>query len=636
LFLQIYICFMKAVFFIIFCSISGVLKLPAQSTDIKTQVLVVGGSTGGTAAAIQAARSGASTVLVEQTNMLGGMLTAAAVSCTDGNDKLKSGMWQELREALYRHYGTADLASGWVSNTCFEPHTADSIFKAWAAAEKKLKVAYHWYFDKAITIANKITGAEFINIKGERLLVTADIVVDATDLGDVFAPAGAAYDVGMEAPAYSGEKEAKEKNNIIQDLTWSAILKDYGKSADRTIQQPGDYDAAKYYCSTGDAPCTGKPYPFNTQKVLDYGRLTVTDTLHPKYMLNWPAHGNDDYLDVINLQPLQRDTAYTKAKNKTLGFIYFLQTVLGFKNIGLADDEVNNGMAWMPYNREGRRLKGVVRLNINHIKTPYDYELYKTGIAVGDYPVDHHHGQYPGKVPDIQFPQIPSFNIPLGSLIPEKTEGLIVCEKGISVSNIANGTTRLQPVVLLTGQAAGLLAAQCIAKKTTPHKVSVRVIQQQLLKWKCYLMPFCDVAPDDKAWQAVQQAGVMGFIKGVGKSMDWENKTFFYPDSTIAVTEVQQNLQPYFNSVNVKNNFNKERLTVSGAKKLIGRYSKYPESIFKQNIPPTFDETFWRDTLKLNNFIAARPITRKELAVVFAYCIKPFADNRIDFYGKNK
>ncbi len=471
-----------------------VFKLAAQVTVIKTQVLVVGGSTGGTAAAIQAARSGTSTIMVEQTNMLGGMLTAAAVSCTDGNDGLKSGMWQELREALYRHYGTINLAGGWVSNTCFEPHVADSIFKAWAASEKKLKVLYHWYFHKAITKAKRVTGAEFINENGECLRVYAAIVVDATDLGDVFASAGASYDIGMESPAFSGEKEAKEKNDIIQDLTWAAILKDYGRDADKTSVKPEEYEAAKYYCSTSNAPCTGKPYPLNTQKVLDYGKLTVTDTLQPKYMLNWPVHGNDYYLNVAALKPIQREKAYVKAKNQTLGFIYFLQTVLGFKHIGLADDEVNKGMAWMPYHREGRRVRGVVRLNINHIKTPYNYTLYKTGIAVWDYPVDHHHDQYPEKVPDIEFPQVPSFTIPLGALIPEKIEGLIVCEKGISVSNIANGTTRLQPVILLTGQAAGMLAAQCIAKKITPRKISVRMIQQELLKLKCYLLPFCDIA----------------------------------------------------------------------------------------------------------------------------------------------
>lgn len=632
---------MKQIFSYVLLVIITVLKVQAQVTVINTQVLVVAGSTGGTAAGIQAARSGAQTVIVEQTNMLGGMLTAAAVSCADGNDRLKSGMWQQFRQALYLHYGTSNLASGWVSNTCFEPHVGDSIFKAWAANEKKLRVLYNWYFDKSIVKANKITGAEFINIRGGRLIVYAAIVVDATDLGDAFAAAGALYDVGMETANYSGEIAAKAKNDIIQDLTWTAVLKDYGKDADKTIAMPKDYSAAKYYCSTSDAPCNDKPYKLNTQTVLDYGKLTTTDTLQHKYMLNWPIHGNDYYLNVISMKPLQREAAYINAINKTLGFIYFLQTELGYKNIGFAEDEVNHGMALIPYNREGRRVRGVVRFNINHIKTPYQYNLYKTGIAVGDYPVDHHHGQYPGKVPEIVFPKVPSFNIPTGALIPEKIGHLIVCEKGISVSNIANGTTRLQPVILLTGQAAGVMAAQCIAKQIPPRNIQVREVQEELLKMKCYLLPFCDVDPADPAWEAIQKAGATGLIKGVGKSIAWENKTFFYPDSTIKTADVQKNLQQYF-SKEIPVTTKDEWLTIGEAKNLIHTYLQHPANnqtstklYSKKATHYTIDAALWKDRLHLDNFDMARPITRKELSVFFVYYAKPFVDFRIDIYGNN-
>ena len=96
-------------------------NLQAQQ-HLSTAILVIGGGTGGTAAAIQSARSGVKTILVEPTHMLGGMLTAAGVSCTDGNDALASGIWQSFREALHTHYGTKNLATGWVSETCFEPH----------------------------------------------------------------------------------------------------------------------------------------------------------------------------------------------------------------------------------------------------------------------------------------------------------------------------------------------------------------------------------------------------------------------------------------------------------------------------------------------------------------------------------
>jgi hypothetical protein len=348
---------MKNIIALLFLSIP---LLPgAQPVKLHTDVLVVGGTTGGTAAGIQSARSGANTIIVEQTSWLGGMLTAAGVSCTDGNAALPSGMWGEFRQALYKHYGTTNLQTGWVSETCFEPHVGDSIFKAWAAKEKNLQVYYGWYFDKALKTGNKVTGAIFINTKGERLEVEAKITVDGTDLGDVFASAGAAYDLGTEDSSQSREKIAPGKSNVIQDLTWAATLKDFGKGADKTIPAPPGYDATRYYCSTSDAPCNGTPYAMNTLKVLDYGKLRVSKGSAAKYMLNWPAHGNDYYLDVVEMKPIDREKEYVNAKNQALGFIHFLQTTLKQKNIGLADDEMDKGLAFMPYNREGRRVKGI-------------------------------------------------------------------------------------------------------------------------------------------------------------------------------------------------------------------------------------------------------------------------------------
>ena len=94
-----------------------------------------------------------------------------------------------------------------------------------------------------------VTGATLrIKDNSAALKIKATVVVDGTELGDVLATAGAEYDLGMDDPAVSGEKEARQKNDIIQDLTWTAILKDYGTGTDKTIVKPQNYDAKKYYC----------------------------------------------------------------------------------------------------------------------------------------------------------------------------------------------------------------------------------------------------------------------------------------------------------------------------------------------------------------------------------------------------
>ncbi|MGB3153014.1 MAG: FAD-dependent oxidoreductase [Chitinophagaceae bacterium] len=626
-------------YLIIFCLLMPA-RISAQQINrtVETDVLVIGGGVGGTAAAIQAARMGVKTILMEQTNMLGGMLTAAGVSCTDGNDQLPSGMWEEFRQALYKHYGRNKLNSGWVSNTNFEPHVGDSIFKAWAGREKKLKTYFGYSFESVQKVGNKVTGATFHNKDLKKFLtVKANVVIDATELGDVFAAAGADYDLGMDDPAVSGEKEAREKNAIIQDLTWAAILKDYGPTADKTIERPANYDPTKYYCCNTEAPCTDKSWNGDKLKMLNYGKLPRSPgATVDKYMLNWPAHGNDIYLNVVEDSQESRVRSYELAKQHTLGFIYFLQTQLGMKNIGLADDELDGGLALIPYNREGRRVKGMVRMNINHIKNPYDYNLYRTGISVGDYPVDHHHAQYPGKVPEIEFPPIPSFNIPMGALIPEKIDGLIVCEKGISVSNIVNGTTRLQPVVLLTGQAAGILAAKVIVPKKKHievRQVPVRAVQEELLKAKAYLLPFVDVKPDNPYWEVIQKIGVTGILRGNGKAEGWGNKMFFYPDSTVVAEKLEDDISEYVQGYEKLNDTPEGKETfvsISQAFKILERIyftinqprGKYPsviDDVFKSG---NFDK-IWVN-MGLQDYRPDRPVKRFELAVLFHSLIDLF------------
>jgi len=84
-----------------------VLNCTANAQSIKhTDILVVGGGTGGTAAGIQAARLGVATTIVENSPWLGGMLSAAGVSATDGNHSLPSGFWNEFRNELYKVYGS--------------------------------------------------------------------------------------------------------------------------------------------------------------------------------------------------------------------------------------------------------------------------------------------------------------------------------------------------------------------------------------------------------------------------------------------------------------------------------------------------------------------------------------------------
>jgi hypothetical protein len=63
------------------------------------------------------------------------------------------------------------------------------------------------------------------------------------------------------------------------------------------------------------------------------------------------------------------------------------------------------------------------------------------------------------------------FQIPMGALIPVRVENLIPAAKNLSVTHITNGCYRLHPVEWNVGEAAGALAAYCIANRLSPRQV---------------------------------------------------------------------------------------------------------------------------------------------------------------------
>jgi len=601
------------------CSTFISLNIYGEMSKIrKTEVLVIGGTTSGISAGLQSARLKVPTLIVEETPWLGGMMTAAGVSATDGNHRLNSGIWNEFRDKLRIHYGgEVALSTGWVSNTQFEPHIGDSIFKSMVAAEKQLSVIYGYHLTGILKDGNKVTGAVFENELKERLTVQAKVVIDATDLGDGLAMAGAAYDLGMEARSVTGEENAPDSaNNIVQDLTWVAVLKDYGTGADKTIKKPKNYNPEIF---RGSCAMTVDSVLIDCQKMLNYGRLP-----NNKYMINWPRHGNDIYLNVVEMDWSQRKEELKKAKERTLSFIYYIQTELGFKNIGLADDEFPtvDKLAFVPYHREGRRLRGIQRLTINHVRDIYEGKpIYRTGISVGDYPVDHHHACNPD-APKIHFPSVPSFNIPLGALIPEKIDGLIVSDKAISVSNIINGSTRLQPCVLLTGQAAGALAALSVQNNLQVREVNIRKVQQSLLDAGAYLMPLVDVNPTDKEFQAIQRVTASGILKVKGESYKWANRTWFYPDTTITVNEFSEGLNA-FNNKNIVAG-NQSVLTIEKTSSMLS-------SFLSSDISPEILKVW--ETRMSRKFDIKLEITKRELSVLVDELIHPFESKTIDFDG---
>ena len=605
--------YILSLFFFIFFSENSF----ADKSRFSTDVLIIGGGTSGVMAGIQSARMGVKTIIIEETPWLGGMMTSAGVSAIDGNHNLHSGLWYEFRTALEKHYGSPRvLASGWVSSVMFEPSVAQKILRNMCAKERNLSV---------------ISSVKFLNIKkktegwavdfSDDISINSKIIIDATELGDVAAKLGVKYDVGMESKTTYNERVAPEKaNSIVQDLTYVVVLKEFNK--DVTISKPLSYNKEEFICAC-EKLCPDKKMPrlWDCDKMKTYGQLQ-----NGKFMINWPINGNDFYANLIEMNDAQRQEAIKKAKEHTLNFVYFMQTELGWNTLGLADEfPTEDKLPLIPYHRESRRIHGLARPNMNHLEKPYEQTepLYRTAIAVGDYPIDQHHGKNTN-APDLYFVPVPSFSIPLGSLIPEGVDNLIVAEKSISVSNLVNGASRLQPVVMEIGQAAGTLAALCVQEKISPRQASIRKVQDNLLKSKAYLLPFLDVKPDHPNFEAIHRIGTTGILKGEGKNMKWSNQTWFYPDSVMTNGEVIKALKTFYPTLKMQANEQvmSEKLVADDAFEILTKI---------QPVPADYLESIMKNYSNKNQLI-----TRAILAELIDKILDPFHRKEVDFKGNFK
>ena len=594
------------------------LSFPVLAQE-EVQLLIIGGGASGVSAGIQASRMGIETLILEDSPWLGGMLTAAGVSAIDGNHRLPSGIWGEFRGKLYTHYGGPQaVETGWVSNTLFEPSLGNRIFQNWVKDESSLTVL-HQVTWKDVKFDDGKWKVNYLQDNLERT-IHAQMLIDATELGDVMASLGFEYFVGMDSQERFGEYYAPEEaNDIVQDLTYVVTLKDFGKGKDMTIPKPEGYDPAIFACACDHADPISFDDPTNDcQKMLNYGRLP-----NGKYMINWPNCGNDIYMNIIESSPSERIKALKEAKLHSLRFVYYIQHELGYKHLGIADDEypTDDKLPIIPYHRESRRTLAESMFTLPHVLDPFRQSepLYRTGIAVGDYTIDHHHKMNP-HAPEIDFIKIrvPSYNVPMGSLIPKGSRHFIVAEKNIGVSNIVNGASRLQPVVLGIGQAAGALAATALIEGKDLQEISVRSVQQNLLNSKAYIMPYIDIQPDFQHFQAIQRIGAAGILHGLGVPYKWANQTWFYPEREVSEFELVDGLRPYFASL-------RDYWSASGEMLTLGFFLELVQLIDSEIQWENLQQVWTGAGFEKKLFKVEHPLNRLQIAVLVDEVLNPFA-----------
>ena len=450
-------------------------------------VIVWGGGTGGVAAAVQAARSGAQTLLLTPGPWLGGMLSAAGVSAPDGHELScwQTGLWGQFIRTLATTVPEG-LDQNWVSCFGFRPEQAERLLQSWVKAEQLLQWRSGCRLETVVRRGDRIQALE-LDCNGERQRVDSRIWIDGSDLGDLIALAEAPFRWGWEPNDTWNEPSAPSADSLAEDPFFSR----------QPVQSPtwvvmGQITGVVSHSRERPAPAA----PFDKaldvvglERTLTYGRLPGG-----LVMLNWPLGGNDWHDGLrrsISSQDSERDALDQEMQQHSLQFLDQLSRCSdGWLTRGDAFPSAQPHLALMPYWREGRRMVGHAVVSERDLlpvtQQARRSHLHATSIAVGTYANDHH---YPGD----DWPLAPKscrwggrwtgtpFCIPFEALVSADVSNLLAAEKCFSVSHMANGATRLQPLILNIGQAAGLAAALAARCNLEPRDLPVEFLQQQLI-----------------------------------------------------------------------------------------------------------------------------------------------------------
>jgi len=291
---------------------------------------------------------------------------------------------------------------------------------------------------------------------------------------------------------------------------------------------------------------------------------------------------------------------------------------LTINNNNVVDEIKKDGKSWEIRLKGGQKIKADVvvdasdnlsiatMLGIDAKKTmviagntinPFENKLYRSSVALGY--------QETGSV----------FTIPLGALIPQAVENLIIIPK-------QSGKIRVSK--MSAGQAGGTIAAYCAFFKTTTKTINVRVVQGELLAFDALLMPFADIELKDPNFLAFQRLGLSGLLK----SSFSNGKIQFDTAGLVRAEDLRGSMKEFYTRSQLWFADNKkDTLTINDAISLFKYIANRGNELEKEI------EEGWKVSFKLNSiFDPKRNINRKEFGILADKYLQPY-NIRVDLSG---
>lgn len=532
---------------------------PANKT-LDFDVVVVQASSAGVAAAIEAAKRGVKVAFVEPTTRPGGMPVNGLCATDLRRPYHACNFFVRFQEEVKKIYAEEGIQTNGLS---YEPHVALQAMKRLLFAYPNITLYRLANLERVFSEPSdkeghrEVTQIEIEALRldgtptGQHAFLRGKVFIDATDCGDLAAAAGAPFRIGREPrtplephagviyydratdtllPGSTGKGDKR-----IQSYAYLLVVKDYGPGTNHTIPKPPGYNEQDYT----HTPSWKESWAYTS------GRMPGN-----KFELNQHPQGND--LQGVNYtypQDNERDRARIAQlyRNHVLGYLYYIQTVQGQKQLGLPDDEFRdtNGFPPLLYVREGRRIVGQ-QLPTEAEITYARHIVRPESIGIGDYPMDSHavEPKRNWNRPDLGegefwlYRYTPWHELPLGILVPKRLDNAWVVI-AVSSTHVSFGTYRLELVRMAFGEAAGIGAALCIKYHLAARQVPAKQVQLEMLPdimaphadphARLYFFP--DVSPSTKHYMEIQYLAARGFAN---------DKRDFQPDAPTTWSEFIQ------------------------------------------------------------------------------------------------
>lgn len=407
-------------------------------------VLVIGGGSAGSAAAIAAARQGARVVLVERYGFLGGtgvmVLDTFYGFYTPGQTERKvvGGIPDDVVAGLKHHNVLIKRANtyGAGAGLTYDPEVLKVVWDR-LAADAGVKVLLHSFFIDLLRDGGQLKGAVIGTPKGPQA-VLAETVVDASGDATVAARAGAPFeDSGALGIAQSLTTTFKMINVDV------AAAKAFPKQAmwDLMVQKGGEYALPRKEGSAHITPHDG---------------VMVT---------NMTRVGGVDGTDVEQLSAAERE-----GRIQALEYARFL-----VDNVPGYEKAVLGGLATQIGVRETRRIKGEYWLTREDVLSARQFD---DAIAQCGAPIEEHHAG--GDTRWEYVPDSGTYGIPYRCLLPRQVDGLLVAGRCLSASHDAHASVRSIGQCLAMGQAAGVAAALSARMGVAPRTLPAALVRERL------------------------------------------------------------------------------------------------------------------------------------------------------------